>query len=144
MTIEVDIKALTQNSKPAIEPVRRPARRKPLTPAELQELRDKRQQDEGRFAWSKLHRYLGCDPQWLDIWVHLIPNNCSCRSGYQHILKELPPDFTSPEAFFAWGVALHNAVNAKLGKPQTTIDEALSIWRSNDARESKNSGTVVS
>jgi hypothetical protein len=44
----------------------------------------------------------------------------------------MPPDFSSPEAFFAWGVALHNAVNAKLGKPEITIEEAYLIWRKSD------------
>jgi len=29
-------------------------------------------------------------------------------------------------------VRLHNAVNAKLGKPQITLDEAYSIWRKDD------------
>jgi hypothetical protein len=49
----------------------------------------------------------------------------------------MPPDFSSPEAFFAWGVRLHNAVNAKLGKPEITIEEALSIWRKSDGLEVK-------
>jgi hypothetical protein len=49
----------------------------------------------------------------------------------------MPPDFTSPEAFFAWGVALHNAVNRKLGKPELTIEEARRIWRRNDGLESE-------
>jgi hypothetical protein len=47
----------------------------------------------------------------------------------------MPPDYTSPEAFFAWGVRLHNAVNAKLGKPEITIEEAYSIWRKSDGLE---------
>ena len=87
---------------------------------------------QGRFAWSKLHGYTGCDPQWLDIWQYLIPARCDCKDGYQQILGELPPDFSTPEAFFAWGVNLHNAVNRKLGKPELTIEEALSIWRNGD------------
>jgi hypothetical protein len=49
----------------------------------------------------------------------------------------MPPDFSSPEAFFDWGVALHNAVNAKLGKPEITIDEACKIWRNSDGLEVK-------
>ncbi len=92
---------------------------------------------QGQFAWSKLHSYRGCDPQWLDIWQYLIPQRCDCKDGYQRILAEMPPDFSSPEAFFAWGVALHNAVNAKLGKPEITIDEACKIWRNSDGLEVK-------
>jgi hypothetical protein len=92
---------------------------------------------QGQFAWTKLHGYCGCDPQWLDIWQYLIPARCDCKDGYQRILAEMPPDFTSPEAFFAWGVNLHNAVNRKLGKPEITIDEAYSIWRKSDGLEVK-------
>jgi hypothetical protein len=115
-----------------------------FTQEDVQRVRAERTEKQGQHAWTLLHQYRGCDPQWLELWVYFIPNKCECKTGYQKILEELPPDFSSPEAFFAWGVALHNAVNAKLGKPQITIDEALSIWRSNDARESQNSGTIVS
>ena len=34
------------------------------------------------------------------------------------------PDFSSPETYFAWTVAAHNSVNAKLGKKIFTVDEA--------------------
>jgi hypothetical protein len=96
---------------------------------------EKRRQEaiarKGRFAWEKLHRYLGCDRQWFELWVYFIPSQCDCREGFQKILEELPPDFSSPEAFFAWGVRLHNLVNAKLGKPQITLEDACRIWRGN-------------
>ena len=104
---------------------------------ELIAKQQERSNQAGRLAWSKLHSYTGCDPQWLDIWQYLIPQRCDCKDGYQRILAEMPPDFTSPEAFFAWGVALHNAVNAKLGKQQITIDEAYKIWRKSDGLEVK-------
>ena len=107
-------------------------RSKMMTPDELAEKAERNKAKQGRFAWSKLHAYTGCDPQWLDIWQYLIPARCDCKDGYQQILGEMPPDFTSPEAFFAWGVNLHNAVNRKLGRPELTIEEALSIWRSSD------------
>jgi hypothetical protein len=84
---------------------------------------------QGQFAWTKLHSYKGCDPQWFELWTYLIPSRCDCRDGFQHILKDLPPDFSSPEAFFVWGVKLHNIVNVKLGKPEITLEEAYSIWR---------------
>jgi hypothetical protein len=107
-------------------------RPKMLTPDEVAAKAERNKARQGRFAWGKLHGYRGCDPQWLDIWQYLIPARCDCKDGYQKILEQFPPDFSSPEAFFAWGVALHNAVNAKLGKPQITLDEAYSIWRMND------------
>ena len=105
--------------------------------------RAERTAKQGRFAWSLLHNYRGCDPQWLELWVYFIPSRCDCRDGFQQILKDLPPDFSSPEAFFAWGVRLHNAVNAKLGKPQITLDEAYLIWRKDDGKPAENSWTDI-
>jgi hypothetical protein len=116
-------------------------RPKMLTPDEVAAKAERNKARQGRFAWAKLHGYRGCDPQWLDIWQYLIPARCDCKDGYQKILEQMPPDFSSPEAFFAWGVRLHNAVNAKLGKQQITLDEAYLIWRMNDAGITKNSGT---
>ena len=104
-----------------------------FTQEDIQRVRAERTEKQGRHAWSLLHRYRGCDPQWLELWVHFIPQRCDCKDGYQKILEQLPPDFSTSEAFFAWGVALHNAVNRKLGKPEITIDEAYLIWRSTDA-----------
>jgi hypothetical protein len=112
-------------------------RPKMLTPDEIAAKAERQKAKQGQFAWTKLHSYTGCDPQWLDIWQYLIPQRCDCKDGYQRILAEIPPDHTSPEAFFAWGVALHNAVNAKLGKQQITIDEAYSIWRKSDGLETE-------
>jgi hypothetical protein len=66
-------------------------------------------------------------------WELTIPQyECGCRAFYAKYKADNHPDFSTPEAFFAWGVALHNAVNRKLGKPELTIDEALSIWRNGD------------
>ena len=111
-----------------------------LTQADIIAKRNERTAKQGQFAWAKLHSYTGCDPQWLDLWQYFIPQMCDCKDGYQKILEEMPPDFTCPDAFFAWGVALHNAVNRKLGKPELTIDEARRIWRRNDG-QTENSGS---
>jgi hypothetical protein len=107
-------------------------RPEPLTEEQLKAKQQERSDTQGRFAWDKLHSYRGCDPQWLDIWQYIIPQRCDCKDGYQRILADMPPDFTSPEAFFAWGVALHNAVNKKLSKPEITIEKAYFIWRKTD------------
>jgi hypothetical protein len=112
-----------------------------LTEEQLKAKQQERSDTQGQFAWTKLHSYRGCDPQWLDIWQYLIPQRCDCKDGYQRILADMPPDYSSPEAFFAWGVALHNAVNKKLLKPEITIDEALSIWRKTDGETTKDGGT---
>jgi hypothetical protein len=131
MTIEKTLNILAPSGKVTLE---RPAEQTATITrtVDLVEQREQRRAKQGQFAWSLLHNYKGCDPQWFELWVYFIPSQCDCRDGFQHILKDLPPDFLSPEDFFAWGVALHNAVNAKLGKPQITLDEAYSIWRMND------------
>ena len=83
--------------------------------------------------WIGLHNGAIFDAAGLSEWEKTIPHyGCACRQFYQDYKTDMPPDFSTPEAFFAWGVALHNAVNRKLGKPELTIDEALSIWRKND------------
>ena len=66
----------------------------------------------------------------LTEWEPLIPHyGCACKRFYDEWKAANPPDFSSPEAFFAWGVNLHNAVNAKLEREQVTIDEACRIWK---------------
>jgi hypothetical protein len=83
--------------------------------------------------WIALHDGSIRDAKGLAGWELTIPQYvCNCRRFYAEWKAANPPDFTSPEAFFAWGVNLHNAVNAKLGKPEITIEEALSIWRKTD------------
>lgn len=133
------VKQCRKPGQPRPQPTPRPT---PMTSEELLAKQQERSNQAGRLAWAKLHGYTGCDPQWLDIWQYLIPQRCDCKDGYQRILAEMPPDLTSPEAFFAWGVALHNAVNAKLGKPEITIEEAYSIWRKSDG-DTEISGTIV-
>ena len=89
----------------------------------------------GRRAWSLLHNYRGCDPQWVELWEHFIPSGgCSCKEGYKAILKDHPFDYSSPDAFFASSVALHNAVNRKLEKPEITPEEARQIWNRTDSQ----------
>jgi hypothetical protein len=91
-----------------------------------------------RNAWASLHDGSVSTIEQLTEWELLIPQyGCSCKRFYAEWKASNPPDFTSPEAFFAWGVNLHNAVNAKLGKPEITIEEALSIWRKSDGLEVK-------
>lgn len=95
----------------------------------------------GRRAWSLLHNYRGCDPQWVELWEFFIPSGgCSCKEGYKEILKEHPFDYSSPDAFFESGVALHNAVNQKLidngdtTKKIITLEEARQIWNRTDSQ----------
>jgi hypothetical protein len=94
--------------------------------------------------WIGLHDGSVVDADGLAAWELTIPQyECGCRAFYAKHKAANPPDFTSPEAFFAWGVRLHNAVNTKLGKPEITIEEAYSIWRKSDGVTTENSGTIV-
>lgn len=84
--------------------------------------------------WIAVHDGSIVDDAGLAAWELTIPQyECGCRRFYAEYKMANPPDFTSPEAFFRWGINLHNAVNRKLGKPELTIDEAISIWRKSDA-----------
>jgi hypothetical protein len=97
-----------------------------------------------RNAWESLHDGSISTIEQLTEWELLIPQyGCSCKRFYAEWKAVNAPDFSSPEAFFAWGVRLHNAVNAKLGKPEITIEEAYSIWRKSDGVTTENSGTIV-
>lgn len=93
--------------------------------------------------WIALHNGSIRNADDLAEWEKTIPQyECGCRAFYAKYKADNPPDFTSPEAFFAWGVALHNAVNRKLGKPELTITEALSIWRNTDGPTEDSSETL--
>jgi len=93
--------------------------------------------------WIALHDGSIRNADDLAEWEKTIPQyECGCRAFYAKYKAELPPDFTSPDAFFAWGVRLHNSVNRKLGKPELTIEEALSIWRNTDGPTEDSSKTL--
>jgi hypothetical protein len=84
-------------------------------------------------AWPALHAYDGCDPVWHAEWELTIPDyGCSCRKDYAEYKAANPPDFSSPTAYWLWGVHLHNWVNRKLGKTELTVEEARAIWRRQD------------
>jgi len=65
--------------------------------------------------WRELHSEQNPTPEWFADWVSRVPNfGCSCRSWLREYIRDNPPRF---DDFYAWSVDLHNAVNAKLGKP---------------------------
>lgn len=85
-----------------------------------------------RELWRELHAYNPAEwsadkaQTWFKAWLRRVPSfGCACREHFRRILKKLPPDFSSRDAFYAWSVAAHNEVNKSLGKP---------IW---EAREQK-------
>ena len=88
--------------------------------------------------WTPLHNGTVVDALSLANWELQIPHyGCQCKKDYAIYKAENPPDFSSPEALWLWGFNLHNWVNAKLGKPELTIDEARKIWRKSDGLDNK-------
>lgn len=96
---------------------------------DLQKLREVR----GREAWEQLHSYKYQSEEetkfFYEFWVLTIPSfGCSCKSHWNEVTKDLPPDFSSAENFFRWGVEAHNRVNLMLGKPQFSYEEAKVVY----------------
>jgi hypothetical protein len=86
--------------------------------------------ETGRAAWTSLHSYSGCDPEFLREWEKTIPSaSCNCKESYNVYKAEDRPDFSSPMAFFLWGCRIHNRVNAKLGKPKLPLWSAIEKWK---------------
>lgn len=84
---------------------------------------------KGRESWTFKHSYFGCNPQWHELWKTTIPKaDCLCSEDYAKLEAEYPPDFSSPENYFAWGVFIHNKVNEKLGKAQMSLETAKIVW----------------
>jgi hypothetical protein len=81
-------------------------------------------------VWSRLHLEQNPTTEFFNEWKRHIPTvGCSCAASFAKIEEELPPDFSSPEAFFARGVEWHNQVNCKLEAKQLTPEDALLLWR---------------
>lgn len=86
---------------------------------------------EGRKLWKELHGKAQSLPEvlhvteqedlrgWLAAWESRIPSwgGCACRDHYYEIKVSLEPVFASREAFYAWGVSVHDQTNLRLGKP---------------------------
>ena len=52
-----------------------------------------------------------------------------CKSMYAAFLQRLQfIDLREPMTLFFWSVDLHNAVNAKLGKPLWSYEKAIERW----------------
>lgn len=82
-------------------------------------------EESGPEIWFSLHTYTqdgvwdaGEAERWYrNVWLPTVPNyGCRCRKHWGKIASRNPPDFSTEEAFFLWGVGRHNDVNRKLGK----------------------------
>jgi hypothetical protein len=67
------------------------------------------------------------DSGWLKAFARKI--GCSiCTQNFNAYVRDNPPDFTTAENYFAWGVGLHNAVNADNEKAILSIDDARKLY----------------
>ena len=85
----------------------------------------------GPYFWGVIH--LGClagsmTSEFITMYPSVIP--CSaCGQHFSELIQELPfPDSRDPMVLFEWSVDAHNKVNARIGKPILTIEQALAIW----------------
>lgn len=90
---------------------------------------------QGRDAWTYIHTSDDDPETTLQRFEAMIPNyGCDCPHNYQRIKEQNPPDLSSRDALWAWGVMLHNLVNEKLAaagdrtKRVLSIAEARAIW----------------
>ena len=84
---------------------------------------------QGRNAWRFIHSQHCGTPEIVDKIKSLVPNSCGCQQAALSILSSMPPVYDSPECWFEWTIAFHNAVNTKLGKPTVSPDRAYMLWR---------------
>lgn len=87
----------------------------------------------GAAKWRELHTFakhltdLNEIPKFLSAFGKSIPCG-ECRGHWGEILRRHGPDQSSPQAFFAWTVMVHNLVNATLGYTEMSVDEAFLLY----------------
>jgi hypothetical protein len=87
----------------------------------------------GPNLWGTLH--LTClagtiTPNFVQEFATIIP--CPmCAGHFAELLKDNPlPDSMDPLILFRWSVHVHNLVNARLGKPILSPEQAMDRWTS--------------
>lgn len=87
----------------------------------------------GPSAWERLHRWaMTFDGDategraWIDAWLREDVRCGDCRRHFREALDgSLAFETDRP---FEWSVKAHNAVNARLGKPQVMVEAAREQW----------------
>ena len=54
----------------------------------------------------------------------------ACQMHFREVLQQFPLEesLNTGEDLFTWSVAVHNIVNARLGKPQVSLKDAVYYW----------------
>lgn len=79
-----------------------------------------RQQDH----WKKLHTET-FDAEKFEKWIERIPGCSTCRDNFRKLIESNPPRY---DDWCRWTWEIHNAVNAKLGKPKLSWGVACDLW----------------
>jgi len=85
----------------------------------------------GPYFWGVIH--LGClagsmTPEFINMYPSVLPC-AACGKHFTEVLQENPfPESRDPMILFQWSVHVHNVVNARIGKPILTVEEALAAW----------------
>ena len=90
----------------------------------------------GPDLWKELHlralKNKGQDEKvYLTNFVTKIPRyttGCKCREFWANYVRTHPPKYGRNGEFFEWTVAVHTAVNHKLGKPTYTLEQARKYY----------------
>lgn len=84
----------------------------------------------GPGKWRELHERPDKAPElagegaWLERFGKSLP--CpECQAHLMEWVREYPPKLESADAYFAWTVELHNAVNRRVGKSEYSLEMAL-------------------
>jgi hypothetical protein len=77
-----------------------------------------------REHWKKLHTQT-FDETTFEAWVRTIPGCPTCQRNFRVWLEANPPRF---DDWWNWTFEAHNAVNAKLGKPEIEWQKACELW----------------
>lgn len=91
----------------------------------------------GPHFWKVLHLacfYKTATPEFVREFANALPCT-SCRMHFNDLINDNPlPECT--DSMFEWSVSIHNLVNARLGKP------VISLQQATDLLQSKHSNTV--
>jgi hypothetical protein len=87
-------------------------------------------EERGPKLWAELHArpaaYTGdavAELAWLEAFARRI--GCrKCQNHWRELAEKMPPDLSSPAAYWRWTVEAHNAVNVRLGKPRWTGEKS--------------------
>jgi hypothetical protein len=79
----------------------------------------------GPRLWRRLHTARRIDARWIRAFTKLLPCG-DCRKHWRELLAIYPPVHGLDH--FEWGWTMHNAINARLGKSEVSVEEARAKW----------------